>query len=75
MRNDKKLAVMWPKQHWQIAGFICACLPFVGLVLVEVGLMSVRAAVAAVTASIVYVLLTTWYYTYDPKRNKENGHG
>jgi Uri superfamily endonuclease len=59
------LAVIWAKEHWHVAFFACACLPVVGAVLVELGVVTVRCAVAAVLASIAYVLLTTWDFTRD----------
>ncbi len=71
MYNDKKRAVLWAKEHWHVAGFICACLPVVGAVLVDLGVLTVRAAVVATLAAVVYVLMTTWSSTHG---DDEDGH-
>ena len=64
MHNDRNLAVIWAREHWHVAFFACACLPVVGAVLVELDVVTVRAAVAAVLAAVAYVLLTTWVFTH-----------
>jgi hypothetical protein len=66
MHNDKKRAVIWAREHWHVALFVCACLPVLGAVLVDLHVVTVRGAVAAVVAAVVYVLVTTWKFTHDP---------
>lgn len=75
MRNDKKLAVLWAKEHWQIAAFACVCLPVIGAVLVDLDVVSVRGAVAATVAAIAYVLMTTWNFTHDRGDSDKHGSG
>lgn len=65
MYNDKKRAVLWAKEHWHVAGFACGCIVVAAAVLVDLNVLSVRAAIASTVASIVYVLLTTWNFTHD----------
>jgi maltodextrin utilization protein YvdJ len=72
MHNDKNLAVLWAKEHWHVALFACLCLPFVGAVLVDLDVVTVRGAVAATVAAIAYVLMTTWNFTHD--RDDDNKH-
>lgn len=70
MYNDKKRAVLWAKEHWQIAGVACVFVPVLGFVLVDLGVMSVGGAVAAVIGSIGFVLMTTWDFTHDKDGEK-----
>lgn len=61
--NDAEKARLWPKEHWHVALYGLGVLAFVTAVLVELHVLTERAAVAAFLASVVYVLLTTWQYT------------
>jgi hypothetical protein len=65
--NDGAKAVTWAKEHWHVAGFIAACVIVLGGVLASWGLLSERAGLAAVLASLVYVALTTWISTHDKR--------
>jgi maltodextrin utilization protein YvdJ len=62
-KNDRKLAVIWAKEHWHVALFCCACLPVLAAILVSLGVLTERAAVAAVVLAVAYVLALTWRYT------------
>lgn len=74
--NDAEKAKMWPKEHWHVALFGLGVLAFLSAVLVELHILSERAAVAAYAASVVYVVLTTWQYTRgDNRKDKGPEHG
>ena len=66
----RKQAVWWPQEHWHVAVFACACVLIVAALLVDQHVLTVRAALAAAAASVVYVLLTTWQYTHDRDADK-----
>lgn len=66
--NDRQRAVIWAREHWHSAIFICACLPVVAGILVWLGILSERAALIAAAVAAVYVLVVTWFYTRPPSR-------
>lgn len=69
--NDRKRAVLWAKEHWHIAGFACACLPVLAAILVKLGVLTERAAVAAVFVAVAYVVFTTWRYTRNTEKSEK----
>jgi len=66
-RDDGDKAVSWAREHWHVAFFLCACIGVLSAILVDVGLLSERAGLAAGLASAVYVLLTTWNSTHEKR--------
>ena len=63
--DGRRLAVVWAKEHWQVAAFVCACIPWIGVILNYFDVLSAPAAVVAVIVSVVYVVVLTWAYTFD----------
>lgn len=61
--HDRERAVSWAREHWHVAGFICAALLVVDVWLVYLKLLSARADVAAGLAGVIYVVLETWRFT------------
>jgi hypothetical protein len=66
--NDAYKAAMWPKEHRDVAVFAVLVLGFLTVVLVDLHVMSVRAATAAFVASVVYVAITTWQFTHSKQK-------
>lgn len=68
--NDHKRVHDWPKMHWNIAGFICACIPALAALLVSLKVLSVIAATCAAIVAITYVVLLTWHFSHTSKDSK-----
>lgn len=54
--NDHQRVADWPDMHWNIAGFVCACIPVLALILVSFNVLSEVIAVCAAVGAIAYVL-------------------
>lgn len=60
--NDHHRVGDWPNLHWNVAGFVCACIPVLAAILVSLGVLSALIATCAAAVAIAYVLFLTWYY-------------
>lgn len=72
--NDGSRALQWPKEHWHVAFFGCLCILLLASILVNLGLLSLRAGVAAGLCSVIYVLMVTWQYTHSSKDGLPHEH-
>lgn len=70
--NDPYRVAHWPDMHWNIAGFICACIPVLAAILVSLDVLSVVAATCSAAIAIAYVLLLTWHYARRPGQDRIN---
>lgn len=71
--DDGAKAVTWAREHWHVAGFVAASLVVVGAALAYFGVLSERAATAAVMGYLVYVAITTWNSTHDRRHTRPPG--
>jgi hypothetical protein len=69
-KNDHRRVHDWPEFHWNIVGFVCACIPTLAAILVSLDVLSVRAAIGAAICAIAYVVGLTWYFALDPEKPK-----
>lgn len=66
--NDHHRVADWPEMHWNIAGFVCACIPVLAAILVSLNVLSEFIAICTAVAAVLYVLLLTWYYARDSEK-------
>ncbi|MGY4831835.1 hypothetical protein ACVNIS_24895 (plasmid) [Sphaerotilaceae bacterium SBD11-9] len=59
-------AQLWPKLHWDLCGFVCACLPVLAAMLVRAGVLQTSAAVVATVVAVIFVIVLTWRHTRQP---------
>lgn len=65
--NDQKRVRDWPDMHWNIAGFVCACIPALATLLVSLNALSVAVATGAAVIAVAYVVLLTWHLSRRPR--------